>query len=170
MTTSISSLFQAGLFRKYNFVVSQLRQLTPKTTVSGFPKCGLPFFHLQNWRWYFSRFQLIKKQQKCLISPSNFYDPRKVDHILERLEVQSFFNALYVIYQLSEIKDDIQVVSQFPCLLQTTCCRLWNVKMIFHLFECRLAQTEFWQLRIYIYSENGRFDFLFYNRNSIYIL
>ena len=27
------------------------------------------------------------------------------------------FNAFYVIYQLSEIKDDIQVVSKFPCLL-----------------------------------------------------
>ena len=28
-----------------------------------------------------------------------------------------FFGALYVIYQLSEIKDDIQVVPQFPCLM-----------------------------------------------------
>ena len=29
MTTSISSLFEEGLFRKYNFVVSQLKHLTP---------------------------------------------------------------------------------------------------------------------------------------------
>jgi len=48
----------------------------------------------------------------------NFKDTKKVDHILEiSLDFQSFFDALYVIYQLSEIKDDIQAVSQFPCLL-----------------------------------------------------
>ena len=62
MTTFISSLFHAVLFRKYNFVVSQLKHLKSKTT-------------------------------------------------------SLFFGALYVIYQLSEIKDDIQVVPQFPCLL-----------------------------------------------------
>ena len=33
------------------------------------------------------------------------------------LDVQSFFDALYVIYQISEIKDDSLFVSQFPCLL-----------------------------------------------------
>jgi len=32
------------------------------------------------------------------------------------LDVQSFFDAFYVSSQISEIKDDIQVVSQFPCL------------------------------------------------------
>ena len=32
MTTSIKSLFQAVLFRKYDFVVLQLKHLTPKTT------------------------------------------------------------------------------------------------------------------------------------------
>ena len=35
MTTSILSLFQAGLFRKHNFAVSQLKHLTPKTTGLG---------------------------------------------------------------------------------------------------------------------------------------
>ena len=30
---------------------------------------------------------------------------------------QSFFHVLYVIYRFPEIKDDIQVVSQFSCLL-----------------------------------------------------
>ena len=40
-----------------------------------------------------------------------------VDHILEcSSDFQSFFDALYVIYQWSKIKDDIQVVFQFPCL------------------------------------------------------
>ena len=33
MTTSISSLFNVGLFRKHNFVVSQLKHLTPKTAI-----------------------------------------------------------------------------------------------------------------------------------------
>ena len=28
-----------------------------------------------------------------------------------------YFDTLFVIYQLSEIKDDFQVVSSFPCLL-----------------------------------------------------
>ena len=47
-----------------------------------------------------------------------FKDAKKVDHILESLlDFQSRFDARYVIYQLSEFKDDIQVVSQFPCLL-----------------------------------------------------
>ena len=40
---------------------------------------------------------------------------KKVDHILESsLDSTSFFDALNVLYQLSEIKDDMHVVS---CLL-----------------------------------------------------
>ena len=31
-----------------------------------------------------------------------------------------FFLALYVIYQLSEIKEDIEVISQCPCLYWDT--------------------------------------------------
>ena len=38
MMTSISSLFQAGLFRKYDFKVSQLKYLTPKTIGLGISK------------------------------------------------------------------------------------------------------------------------------------
>ena len=42
----------------------------------------------------------------------SFKETKKVNHILERsLDVQSFFDALYEIYQLSEIKEYIQVVS-----------------------------------------------------------
>ena len=42
----------------------------------------------------------------------NFKDAKKVDHILEiSLEVQSIFDSPNVIYQLSKIKDDIQVLS-----------------------------------------------------------
>ena len=38
----------------------------------------------------------------------NFKDTKNEDHILESsLDVKSFFDALYDIYQLSEIKDDI---------------------------------------------------------------
>ena len=43
---------------------------------------------------------------KCLISPSIF----KIQ-LESSLDFISFFNELYVIYQLSEIKDNIQVVS-----------------------------------------------------------
>jgi len=47
-----------------------------------------PLFHLQNWRRYY---ELIRRSL--------------------------FFHALYVIYQLLEIKDSVQVISQLPCLL-----------------------------------------------------
>ena len=33
------------------------------------------------------------------------------------LSIFFIFDALYVVYQVLEIKDDIQVVSQFLCLL-----------------------------------------------------
>ena len=45
----------------------------------------------------------------------NFKDTKKGDHILEN---SFFFDEIYVIYQLSEIKDDIRFVSQFLCLLR----------------------------------------------------
>ena len=35
MTTSMSSLFQAGLFRKYDFLVTAVKHLTLKTTSLG---------------------------------------------------------------------------------------------------------------------------------------
>ena len=48
-----------------------------------------------------------------------FKDTKKGEHILESsLDLKSFFDAFNVIYQVSEIKDDIHVVSQFPCLLE----------------------------------------------------
>jgi len=49
----------------------------------------------------------INKIVQMLDISINFED-KKVDHILEiSLDFQSFIDALYVIYQLSEIKDDI---------------------------------------------------------------
>ena len=60
-----------------------------------------------------------------------FKDKKKVDHILESsLDSTSFFDALNVIYQLSKLKDDIHVVSQFSCLLRhpvRTTTQLHNV-------------------------------------------
>ena len=38
MGINTSSLFHAGLFRKHNFVVSQLKHLTPKSTSFGISK------------------------------------------------------------------------------------------------------------------------------------
>ena len=55
----------------------------------------------------------------------DFKDTKKVDYILESsLDVHSSFDALYVIHQLSEIKDDIQVVSQFPLFIDTPCIKI----------------------------------------------
>ena len=54
---------------------------------------------------------------KCLIYVRQIQNIKKVDHSLESsVNVQSFIDVLNVIHQLSEIKDDIQVVSQLPCL------------------------------------------------------
>ena len=44
MTTSISSLFHAGLFRKHNCVVSQSKHLTPTTTGVGIFKMWSTIF------------------------------------------------------------------------------------------------------------------------------
>ena len=52
------------------------------------------------------------------ISVKIFKDTEKSDHNLESsLDLKFLFDALDVIHQLSEIKDDIKFVSQFPCLL-----------------------------------------------------
>ena len=44
MTTSLSSLFHAGLFHKHNFVASQSKHLTPKTTSDGIFKMWSTIF------------------------------------------------------------------------------------------------------------------------------
>ena len=65
-----------------------------------------------------SRFHFINNKTVQMLNNSvNFKDTKKVDHILESsLEFQSYFYECFVIYQLSEIKDDSQVVSHFLCL------------------------------------------------------
>ena len=72
-------------------------------------------------RDYLSRFHFIKTQQNCLNVDISVIlkSTKKLDLILESaLDFQSFFfDALSVIYHLSEIKDDIQVVSQLQCIL-----------------------------------------------------
>ena len=67
-----------------------------------------------------SRFKFINYQKKTvqLFNFSvNFKEIKKVDLILETsLDFHYFFDARYVIYQLTEIKDDNQVVYLFPFL------------------------------------------------------
>ena len=65
-----------------------------------------------------SRFHFINNKTVQMLNNSvNFKDTKKVDHILESsLDFQSYFYEFFVIYQLSEIKDDSQVVSHFLCL------------------------------------------------------
>ena len=50
--------------------------------------------------------------------PVNFGDLKKADFILESsLDVHRSLDTFFLIYQLLEIEDDFQVVSQFPSLL-----------------------------------------------------
>ena len=51
----------------------------------------------------------------------NFKDIKMVNQILESSsnDLTLYLLLMHVIYQLLEIKDDIQVVSQFLCLLNT---------------------------------------------------
>ena len=70
MTTSISSLFHAGLFRIHNFEVSQLKQLTPKTTIVGISKMWSTIFSPSKWTEISdsSLLKIIKIDQKFNIS------------------------------------------------------------------------------------------------------
>ena len=105
MTTSISSLFEEGLFCKYNFVVSQLKHLTPLELV-GFwisNMCSTIFSHskltmesLKYQRFRPSDVKVIRiRKFECvgktqfLCSDSNvqmfnicvnFKDTKKIDH------------------------------------------------------------------------------------------
>ena len=85
MTTSISSLFHAGLFRIHNFEVSQLKQLTPKTTIVGISKMGYRIFSPTKLTEICpdSSFLKIIKTDKMFNISFNFKDTKKVGHILE---------------------------------------------------------------------------------------
>ena len=68
MTTDISFMFQAGLFRKYDFVVSRLKHQTPKTNSLGISKMWSVIFSPSKFSGILgnlARFQLIKNQQNC---------------------------------------------------------------------------------------------------------
>ncbi len=56
----------------------------------------------------------------------NFKDKKIVGQILES------YYRLYVIYHLLEIKDDIQVISQFPCLLGLPVHKI-NIVVLFRM-------------------------------------
>jgi len=67
MTTSISPLLQVGLFRMYNFAVSQIKHLTPKITWD-FQNV---VYHFSPSKWKeilgnLSRLQIIIHHQNCL--------------------------------------------------------------------------------------------------------
>jgi len=82
MGINISSLFRAGLFRKHNFVVSQLKHLTPKSTSFGISI--LLIIKIAGDIKKFVRFQFqINKTVHIFNISVNFKD-KKIDHILER--------------------------------------------------------------------------------------
>ena len=67
MTTSTLSLFLAGLLLKYNFVVSRLKHLTPKTTSLGNSKMWSTIFFTFKIDGDIRKFvQLIKTQKKTV--------------------------------------------------------------------------------------------------------
>ena len=105
MTTSLSSLFHAGLFSKHNFVVSQFKHLTPKTTSLEISKMWSIIFSaskLSEILRNLSRFQFIEinKTDQMFNIFVNFKDTKKVDHILKSsLDFQSLLDALYNIYR-----------------------------------------------------------------------
>ena len=76
MTTSISPLFQVGLFCKFNCVVFQLKHLTPKTSSLGISKNVAYHFFTAKINGDIGKFVQIPVNQKstkmiqCLISPS----------------------------------------------------------------------------------------------------
>ena len=62
----MSSLFHADIFRKYNFIVSQLKHLTPKTSSLGIFKLESTIFSplkLTEILGNLSRFQIVKNKQ-----------------------------------------------------------------------------------------------------------
>ena len=64
----------------------------------------------------------------------NLQDTKNLDHIFKSsLDFQSFFNGLYVIYQLSETKDDIHVVSQCTSVRPLKLYKYVSIK-IFKIF------------------------------------
>ena len=87
MTISKSSLFYAGLFRKYNFVVSQLKHLTTKTSSLGISKIWSTIFLPSKIDEDISKFVQILVNKKFTVKMLNifvsFKDTKKVDHILE---------------------------------------------------------------------------------------
>ena len=109
-------MFPCGII----FAVSQFK---PKTTSLGVSKLWSTIFLPSKLTEILeicqdSSLLKINKTVQMFNISVNFKDTKKVDHILKiSSDFQSLFDALYVIYQLSEIKDDIQAVSQFPCLL-----------------------------------------------------
>ena len=90
-----------------------------KLLVSRFPKCGLPFTFKIDKR-YQEICQDYKNQQNCsnikfIRQCLRYKENRPCFGKLIRLLVP--FYVLFVINQKSEIKNNVQVVSQSPCLL-----------------------------------------------------
>ena len=115
MTTSLSTLFHVGFFLKHNFVVLQLKHLRPKTRDFQ----NVVYLFLPSNLGNLSRLKFIENQQTVQMFniSVNFKD-----YFGKVIRLSIFFYVHSVIYQLLEIKDDIQVVSQFPCLLGHPVC------------------------------------------------
>ena len=85
MTTSTLSLFLAGLLLKYNFVVSRLKHLTPKTTSLG---------NFKMWTTIF----LPSKLTAILGNLSSLLKLKKNRLNVKYVDFHSFLNTLYNVW------------------------------------------------------------------------
>jgi len=152
MTTSISSLFQAWIFCKYYFVSSQLKHLTPKITGLGVSKMWSTIF--------FSKWDLplFKDWRRCYeICPDSSF--LKINNTIQMYKISATFKeTLYVIYQVSLIKDDIPTKSSFNYHVY------WGQTLNSNLRVCEVGKTSLQILLLYMTT----FSTIF-NKISIYL-
>ena len=124
MTTSISSLSHAKLFRKYNFVVSQLKYLTPRTTSLGISKMWSTNFLPSKWteiRGILSRFQFIKINKTVQMFNISFSFKEDIITQIKFWKAYKIFN-LFLMHLMSfikyrKLKTIFMSSLNFPCLL-----------------------------------------------------
>ena len=83
MTTSILSFFHTGLFRKFNFLVSQLKHLTLKTTSLGIYKMRAGIFYGDIYRKLDLIFESLLDFQSFFMHFMSFINYRKSKQIFK---------------------------------------------------------------------------------------
>ena len=139
MTTSISSLFQAWIFCKYHFVSSQLKYLTPKITGLGVSKMWSKIFFFRMGSTNFSRLtEMLWKLSRIPVV-------LKINKTIQMYKILATFkDTLYVIYQVSLIKDDNPTKSSFNYHVY------WGQTLNSNLRVCEVGKTSLQILLFYM--------------------